>query len=137
MPKYKDTKIRCALRLTQLRSDCSLKISDDKYVAFCIARDFPRVIPLLKPFRLLAHPMPDKGSGNSTAEFRVPACEMNHGDHSVSRIAETKFRSAIAYGARLFAIRRCRQHHDCEMAVGCRKFVSIDVDKVNRIGGAG
>ena len=104
MSKYEHAEIRCSRGLTQLRSDCPVEIGDDKYVAFGIARDFLRVIPRLKPFCLFTHPVADEPNRQPAPYCQVSAGEMNNGNHSVSRIAETKIRNMVAHCARLFAI---------------------------------
>ena len=58
---------------------------------------------------------------------------MNDGDHSVTRIAETKIWNIVANGARLFAISARRQHDDGDVSIGCGKFVAGEVDKANRM----
>ena len=65
------------------------------------------------------------------------AGEMNDGNHSVIRIAETKIRNMVAHGARLFAISTRRQHDDGHVSISCGKFVAVDIDKANRISVAG
>ena len=67
----------------------------------------------------------------------MSAREMNNGNHSVSRIAETKIWNMIANGARLFAISTRRQHDYGDVAIGRGKFVAVQVDAANRIGIAG
>jgi hypothetical protein len=137
LSKYEDAEIRCSRGLTQLRSDCPVKIGDDKYVAFGIARDFLRVIPRLKPFCLFTNAVPNERSRHPAPYCHVSAGEMNNGNHSVSRIAETKIWNMVAHGARLFAISTRRQHDDGHVSIGCGKFVGLEIDKANRIGVAG
>ena len=134
MPKYEHAEIRCFRELTQLGSDRPVKIGDDKYVAFGIARDFLRVIPRLKPFCLFTHPVPDERTRHPAPHCHVSAGEMNNGNHSVSRIAETKIWNMVAHAARLFAISTRRQHEDGYVSIGCGKFVAVEVDEANRIG---
>lgn len=134
MSKYEHAEIRCFRGLTQLRSDCPLKIGDDKYVAFGIARDFLGVIPRLKPFCRFTHAVPDERRRHSAPYCQVLADEMNNGNHSVSWIAETKIWNMIAHAARLFAISTSRQHDDRDVSIGRRKFLAVDIDKANRIG---
>ena len=62
--------------------------------------------------------------------------EMNHSDHSVSRIAETKIWDMVAHGARLFPISTRGQHDDGAVSIGCGKFVAVEIDKANRMSGA-
>src|SRR5262249_42158212 len=130
-------KIGCSRGLTQLRSDCRLKISDDKYVAFRIARNLLRVISRLKPFSGFMHPMPNEGNRDPTSDCSVSRREINDCDHSVSRIAETKVRNVVTHSARLFAISRRGQQHDRHVPIGRRKLVPVEIDKAYRISVAG
>ena len=75
--------------------------------------------------------MPDERSRHPPPYCHVSAGEMNNGNHSVSRIAETKIWNMVAYGARLFAISTRRQNDDGDMSIGCGKFVAVEVDKAN------
>src|SRR5262245_47540596 len=135
--KYEYAEIRCFRGLHQLRSDCPVKIGDDMYVAFGIARDFLRVIPRLKPFYFFTHPMPNERSRHPPPYGHVSAGEVNDGDHSVGRIAKTKIWDMVAHNARLFAISRCRQDNNGNMSISSRNFVAVEIDKANRIGAAG
>ena len=135
--KYQHAEICCSCGLTELRSDGPIKIGGDKYVAFGIARDFLRVIPRLKPFRLLTDTVPNERSRHPPPDRHVSAGEMNNGNHSVSRIAETKIWNMVAHVARLFAISRCRQHDDGHVSIGSGKFIAVDIDEANRISVAG
>src|SRR6516164_293727 len=135
--KYQHAEICCSCRLTELRSDGAIKISDDKYVAFGIARNFLRVIPRLKPLCLFMHAMPNECGRHPPPDCHVSADEMNDGDHSVSRIAKTKIWDMVAHNARLFAISRCRQHNNGDVCISSRNFVAVEIDKANRIGAAG
>ncbi len=120
--------------MTQLRSDCPVKISDDKYVALGIARDFLRVVPRLEPFCRFTHAVPDEPSCHPASYSQMSGGEMNDRNHSVSRIAETKIWNVVAHGARLFAISTRRQHDNGDVSIGCGKFLAVDIDKANRIG---
>ena len=135
--KYQHAEICCSCGLTELRSDGPIKIGGDKYVAFGIARDFLRVIPRLKPFCFFTNPVPNERGRHPPPDGHVSACEMNDGDHSVSRIAKTKIWDMVAHNARLFAISRCRQHNNGDVSISSRNFVAIEIDKANRIGVAG
>src|SRR4029450_3816233 len=132
--KYQHAEICCSCGLTELRSDGPVKIGDDKYVAFGIARDFLRVIPRLKPFCLFTHPVPNKRSRHPAPYSHVSAGEMNDSDHSVSRIAETKIWNMVPHGARLFAIGTRRQRHDGDVSIGSGMPIAADIDKANRMG---
>src|SRR5262249_1207754 len=126
--------IRCFRGLPQLRSDCPVKIGDDMYVAFSIARDFLRIITRLKPLCLFTHAMANERGRQPTPDCQVSAGEMNDGDHSVSRIAKTKIWDMVAHNERLFAISRCRQHNNGDVSISRRNFVAVEIDKANRIG---
>ena len=135
--KYEHAEIRCSLGLTQLRSYCPVKIGYDEYIALGITRDFLCVIPRLKPFCLFTHPVPNERSRHPPPYCHVSAGEMNNGNHSVSRFAETKIRNTVTHCARLFAIRRCRQHDDGDVSICRGKFIAVEIDKTNRISVAG
>ena len=128
-PKNEDRKISCWL--SQLRSYCSVKIGHHKYVATRIARDLLCVIPRLKPFCLLTNTVPDECSRDPPSDCQVSSGEMDDGDHSVIRIAQTVIRNPITHGARLWPLRRRRQHDDRHVSISGGKFVSIDIDKTD------
>lgn len=81
--------------------------------------------------------MSDKGDRHAPPDFHVSPGKMNDGNHSVSRIAKAKIWDMVAHHARLFPISRCRQHDDGDVAISRGKFVAIEIDKANRISGAG
>ena len=81
--------------------------------------------------------MPDERSRHPAPYCHVSAGEMNNGNHSVSRIAETKIRNMVAHAARLFAIGSRRQHDNGHLSIGRGMFVAVDVDKADRISVAG
>src|SRR2546429_644754 len=100
--------------------------SRDSSTPLRFARNLLRVIPRLKPFCLFTHLVPDEHNRHSAPYCQVSAGEMNDGNHSVSRIAQTKIRNTVAHGARLFAISTRGQHEDSHVSIGCGKFVSVD-----------
>jgi len=80
------------------------------------------------------HPVPDEPSRQPATSCHMSAREMNNGNHSVSRIAETKIWNMVAHCARLFAISTRRPHDDGDVSIGCGVLVAVDIDKANRIG---
>jgi len=80
--------------------------------------------------------MPNERSRHSAPDCHVSAGKMNDGNHSVSRIAETKIWNTVADEARLFPISRRRQHDDGNVPISCRKLVAVDIDEANRMSGA-
>ena len=62
---------------------------------------------------------------------------MDNGNHSISRIAETKIWNMVAHAARLFAISTRRYHDYGDVAIGRGKFLAVEVNEANRIGIAG
>ena len=135
--KHEDAEIRCSRRLTKLRSDRPLKISDDKYVAFGVAPDLLRVISRLKPFCRFTHAVSNERRRHSAPYCQVFPDEMNNGDHPVSGIAETKIWNMISNAARLFAISTRRQYDNGDVSIGCRKFLAVDIGEANRVRLAG
>ncbi|HTL79161.1 MAG TPA: hypothetical protein VL136_07105, partial [Candidatus Babeliales bacterium] len=102
-----------------------------------IARDFLRVISCLKAFCLFTHAVPYERNRHVATYCHMAVDEMSNGDHSVSRIAEAKIWNMVAHGARLLAIRARRQHNDGDVSIGCGTFVTVKVDKADRISVAG
>jgi hypothetical protein len=80
--------------------------------------------------------VPNERSRHPARYCDVSAGEMNNGNHSVIRIAETKIWNMVAYGARLLAVSTRRQHDNGGVPIGCGKFVAVEIDKIDRVSAA-
>jgi hypothetical protein len=132
--KYKNAKIRCSFRLTELRRYGSIKVGRNENVFPCITCNFLSVISGLKPICFFVNAMPDERRSDLSPNHSMSSDKANNCDHPVIRVAQATLRNAVPHSARLFSFCRGGQYDHSHMSVSCRMFVSINVDKANRVG---
>ena len=132
--KYKNAKIRCSFCLTKLRRYRSIKIGRNENVFPCITCNLLSVISDLKPICFFVNAMPDERCSDPSPDHSMASDKTNNCDHPVIRVAQATFRNAVPHGACLFSFCRGGQYDHSHMSVSCRMFVSINVDKAERVG---
>src|SRR5436190_12211704 len=132
-PEYENAEIRCSFRFAKLRRHGSIKIGRNENVLPCVTCNFLSVISPLQLFRFFVNSVPDERGGDLPPNHSVPSRKTDNRDHPVIRTAEAPFRNTITHRARLFPICRRRQHDYSHMSVPCRMFVSVNIDKTERV----
>src|SRR4029077_3355639 len=132
--EHENAKIRCSLRLAKLRRHRSIKIGRNENVFPRITCNLLSFVSGLKPFCFFVHPVPDQCGRDPLPNHGMSSRKTNNCDHPVIRVAQAMFRNAIPHGVCLFSVCRGGQHDYSHMSVSCRMFVSININKTERVG---
>jgi hypothetical protein len=132
--EHENAEIRCCLRLAKLRRDRSIKIGRNENVFPRITCNLLSVVSGLKPFCFFVHAVPDERGSDPSPNHSMSSRKTNNCNHPVIRVAQAMFRDAVTDGVRLFSVCRGGQHNYSHTSVSCRMFVSINIDKTERVG---
>src|SRR4030095_12111233 len=132
--EHENAEIRYSLRLAKLTRHRSVKIGRNENVCPRVTHNLLNIISGLKPFCFFVNSVPDERGGDPSPNHSVSSRKTDNCDHPVIRVAQAMFRNKVTHGARLFPICSRCQHDYSHMSVSCRMFVSIDIDKSERVG---
>ena len=131
--EHEDAKIRCSRRLAELRRHRSIEVGHREDVFPRVTRNFLRVVSRLKPPRFFINTVSHQRGRDFAPDREVLSGKTNNRNHPIVRVPQTIIRNPVAHGARLFWICGCGQHQYSHVPVRSGKFVSINVDKTDRV----